>query len=127
MIIMKHFTYILAFMLFTVAAKAQKNGFKASTIVAENVKATLVSNNLQVAWVTSSAMNANYWEVQASADGSTFSTIGLVMGADPKSAGENYIFKQSVSKIKSGFKYYRVLHVETEERAIASNTIRLTK
>ncbi len=124
---MKHFTYILAFMLFTVAAKAQKNGLTTSTIVAENVKATLVNNNLQVAWVTNSTLNANYWQVQASADGSTFSTIGLVMGADPKGAGENYIFKQLVSKIKSGFKYYRVLHVETEDRAIASNTIRLTK
>lgn len=126
MIIMKHFTYILALMLFTVAAKAQ-NGFTTPTIVAENVKATLINNNLQVAWVTSSAINANYWEVQASADGNTFSTIGLVLGADPKGAGENYMFKQSVSKIKSGFKYYRVLHVETEDRAISSNTIRLTK
>lgn len=124
---MKHITYILAFMLFTVTANAQKNSLTNSTIVAENVKATLINDNLQVAWVSSSAINANYWEVQASADGNTFSTIGLVLGADPKGAGGNYMFKQSVSKIKAGFKYYRVLHVETEERAIASNPIRLTK
>jgi hypothetical protein len=68
-----------------------------------------------------------YWEVQASADGKTFSTIGLVMGADPKAEKGGYAFKQQKNKIKPGMKFFRVLHMETAETAMASNTIRLTK
>ena len=110
-----------------ITANAQNPATGARVIHAENVKVSLVKNNLEVVWVKNSPAEANYWEVQGSRDGNTYSVIGLVMGADPKSNGSSYIFRQTNNKIKPGFKYYRVVHIENEEKAVPGNTTRLTK
>ena len=49
-----------------------------------NLTATVENNNLVINWNVSEAANSNYCQVQASNDGITYTTIGMVMGADPK-------------------------------------------
>jgi hypothetical protein len=121
--IMKQFICIIAGMLtISLNLKAQAT----MEIKIEAFKATIEKNNLLVNWISDTKDQDNYWAVQASADGKTFSTIGMVMGADPAAAG-TYTFKQDRKKIKPGFRYYRVLHVEPNDQAVASNTIGLTK
>ena len=124
---MKQFFYTMTFIALAIAVKAQSPSPGTAAIQAEQVKATLVRNNLEVGWVKHSKAEANYWEVQGSRDGKNYSTIGLVFGADPKSNGNSYLFKQANNKIQPGFIYYRVLHIESEERAVASNSTRLSK
>jgi hypothetical protein len=124
---MKQFIYTMAFMALTITAKTQNTSIVTPGIQAEQVKATLVNHNLEVMWVKNSTAEANYWEVQGSRDGKNYSTIGVVLGADPKGNGSNYHFKQTGNKIRPGYKYYRVLHIENEERAVASNSTRLSK
>jgi len=124
---MKQFFYTMTFIVLAITAKAQSPSSRKIAIQAEQVKATLVKNNLEVVWVKNSTAEANYWEVQGSRDGKNYSTIGLVWGADPKSNGKSYLFKQANNKIQPGFIYYRVLHIENEETAVASISTRLTK
>ncbi len=123
---MKQFIYLLAFAFMSVNAMAQQNVDSKQTSI-ESLVATLHTTSIQINWKSNITDDANYWEVQASADGKSFSTIGLVMGADPKAAKGSYSFKQITSKIKPGMKYFRVLHMEAADRAMASNTIRLSK
>ena len=127
MIIMKKFFYLLALTMLTITLKAQITNIPITGIFAENVKATLQNKNLQVAWITNTTLDPNYWQVQASTDGKLFSTLGLVMGSDPKNNGNSYIFKLSMNKIKPGYKYFRVLHIESDEHAIASTITGITK
>lgn len=123
---MKQIVSIVALIMLVISAKAQQTNTQAGNVQAENLKASLVNDNLVVTWITKSPSEANYWEVQGSVDGKNYSTIGLVLGEDPKS-NNSYLFKQNNNKIKPGFVYYRVLHIESGEKAAASNSIRLSK
>jgi hypothetical protein len=117
---MKHFFYLVIFSAFTTAAQAQTGP------VAKNIKASITENNLLLTWNEASASQQGSWEVQASANGKDFSTIGLVWGADPKGSADSYAFKQKAGKIQPQYKYFRVLYVEGAD-ALASNTIRVSK
>jgi hypothetical protein len=124
---MKHFIYLLAFAFMSVNVNAQgTDNINVPTSI-EGLLATISGNRLHINWKSNKIENANYWEVQASTDGKNFSTIGLVLGADSKNTGGMYSFKQQTNKIKPGMKYFRVLHMETAEKAMASNTIGLSK
>ena len=70
-------------------------------------------DRVMISWVLSNAIDANYFEVQESADGKNFKTIMFVLGADPKDeTGRSYqcFDKQKKSNKKS---YYRLKHVDT--------------
>lgn len=120
-IIMKQFFYLVLFSAFATTAHAQ------SGPVAKNIKASITENNLLVTWNEANAASQGSWEVQASADGKDFSTIGLVWGADPKGSADSYAFKQKAGKIQSKYKYYRVLYIANTNNSLASNIIRVTK
>ena len=121
---MKYFIYIVFTVLFiNVSATAQTEN--ASTVKIEDLSVKIENNNLQINWSSNTAGEANYWEVQGSKDGKEFSTIGMVLGSDPVKG--DYKYKQSLAKLKSGLKYYRVLHVESDDKAFASNTISVSK
>src|SRR5437868_1040361 len=85
-----------------------------------NLKATVQNNNLVINWNVSDAAISNYCEVQASKDGITFSTIGLVMGADPKQPN-SFIFKQGLKKLQPGQVFYRILNMENSGKSYVSN------
>ncbi len=124
---MKQIIYLLAFAFMSVNTSAQLNISKNSPTSIEGLIATLDENNLHIDWKSNKMDDANYWEVQASTDGKSFTTIGLVMGTDPKAARGYYSFKQIKNKIKPGIKFFRVLHIENDDNAMASNTIGLSK
>lgn len=107
-------------------ANAQQESSINRVSVIEELKASVIGNKLLVNW-KSRELGDKYWEVQASADGKIFSTIGLVLGADPKNEDGNYSFKQKTNSIKQGMKFYRVLSVQTETTAYASNSVTVSK
>lgn len=120
-IIMKQFFYLVIFSAFATTAGAQTGP------VAKNIKASVTENSLLVTWNEASATVQGSWEVQASADGKDFSTIGLVWGADPKGKADSYAFKQKTNKLQSGYKYFRVLYLADAHNTVASNSTGLSK
>ncbi len=123
---MKHILTIISFSFICLLAKAQGTERQEQDPVV-NLRASLVNNNLELTWGTATVEMDNYWEVQGSVDGKSFSTIGVVLGADPKTKGNSFSFKQGNNKIKPGLKYYRVLRVENETSATASTLVSLSK
>lgn len=121
---MKKFLYTIAILLVTcVAANAQK---QEEAKVFTNLQVKIENKNLLVEWTGYEAEVSATWQVQASVDGKEFSTIGFVLGAEPKTTND-YKFKQGLSKMKPGLKYYRVLQVLSDDMAIASTTITVPK
>ena len=100
-------------------AKAQKPD-------AESFTATVNEGKLNITWKTTPGEVSNYYEVQGSEDGKTFTAIGYVLGHDPKESN-HYKFKQQVSKLKKGLVFFRVLHIQNDNTATAGNTVRLSK
>lgn len=103
-------------------AFAQNTNTENSTI--SNLKATVVNNNIVINWNVTDEMVSNYCEVQASKDGKTFSTIGLVLGADPSKTDNSFAFKQNISKMKTGQIYYRVVMIGSKDKASTSTTVK---
>lgn len=74
-------------------------------------EARMKGNNIEIKWSIAEGLESNYWEVQGSSDGIQYKAIGLVFGPDPASKHE-FRFKERISKT-AGLRYFRVLHVET--------------
>ena len=100
---------------------------KFDTSLFNNLTASIVNDNIQVNWNMPANINVNYCAVQASSDGKTFSTIGYVMGPNPKAGNNTYTFKQLLAKIKPGLTYYRVINVAENEAATASEIVKISK
>ncbi len=98
----------------------------ADNAIITNLKATVVNNNLLIDWNIAENVNTNFCEVQASTDGKTFTTIGLVLGADPSQNNNSFKFKQNVKNLKAGQVYYRVLTIENNNNASSSNVVKTT-
>jgi hypothetical protein len=124
---MKHFIFFISLMSFTLVGMAQEGKSQDGGLVARDLKARVEGTNLQLSWAATAGDSNDYWEVQGSRDGKIFSTIGLVLGADPAVQTTSFTFKQDNKKLAPGMKYYRVLLVENETKAIASNMILLSK
>ncbi len=122
---MKQFIFLMAFACTSMSVFAQENKME-TPISVDGLVAKHTNTSLQISW-QSKTSDSNYWEVQGSTNGKDFSTIGLVMGADPKGSKGSFCFKQQSEKIKPGLKYFRVICIENEEVGYASSPISLTK
>ncbi|MEO6490230.1 MAG: hypothetical protein ABIO04_09845 [Ferruginibacter sp.] len=99
---------------------------KSATAAITDLKATVENDRLVINWNSAENSTLNFCEVQSSTDGKVFSTIGLVMGADPKQ-NNSFSFKQDIKKMKAGQLYYRILTVDGNDKAYASNVIQTAK
>ncbi len=123
---MKHFIYLLAFAFMSVNASSQAIVDKKSVSEIGDIVISHNGPNLQITWSSNINDEDSYWEVQASSDGTQFNAIGIVFGGDPKKAG-TYTFRQTANRIKKGYQFYRVAHIEHNNPAMASNPIRFSK
>jgi hypothetical protein len=122
---MKQFILFMAFACAGLTLAAQDMSLQ-NQISIDGLSVKQSNASLHISWQSTTGEN-NYWEVQGSKDGKAFSTIGLVMGADPKGSSNSFSFKQQTEKIKAGLKYFRVIYMEKEGVGYASAPIRLTK
>jgi hypothetical protein len=121
--IMKQFFYTVAFLLYATISFGQSD-----KTVAADLKATKTATNLVLTWTGAKTTESGSWQVEASEDGQQFNAIGLVWGADPKSAEtSSYSFKQKNDKISAGYRYYRVQFVNAQNELSSSSIIRQTK
>ena len=121
---MKQFLILIAFAIINVNAKAQS-----STEVANihHLKVTKDKGQLNINWQTANVLEEVNFEVQASVDGVTFTTIGYVLGANPAGVKGQYDFKQSINQLKPGLQQFRVLQQLTADTAVASEATRISK
>ena len=121
---MKHVLILIAYAIFNVNANAQSNNEVPSI---QQLKVSINNGQMLMSWQSANANNETTFEIQASADGVKFSTIGYVLGADPKGVRGGYAFKQQTNKIKPGMQYFRVLQQVTANTAMASEATGITK
>ena len=95
--------------------------------VITDLKAKVENDQVIMNWVATPQNVVSYWEVQGSRDGDEFYAIGLVLGPDPSQEGNKFMFKQKLSKMKSGLKYFRVFEVQGNGSLSFSDMIKTTK
>lgn len=121
---MKQFLILITFAIININAKAQSNNEAAFV---QQLKVTNNNGQLFMSWQSANGNNEAAFEIQASEDGVKFSTIGYVLGADPKGVRGGYAFKQQTNKMKPGMQYFRVLQQVTANSAMASEVTGITK
>ena len=121
---MKQFLILIAFAIININAKAQSNNQVASI---HQLKATIEKGQLYMSWQSAGTNNNADFEVQASDDGINYSTIGYVLGGNPKGMRGGYAFKQQLTKMKPGMQHFRVLQQLTAETAVASEATGISK
>ncbi|PJJ52974.1 T9SS type A sorting domain-containing protein [Hymenobacter chitinivorans] len=76
--------------------------------------AQAVQNDGQLSWATASEKNNDYFAVERSFDGATFTQVGKVAGSGTSSQARSYTFTDSgVGSKHSGSVYYRLQQVDT--------------
>jgi len=91
-----------------ITAKSQE-GSRGEKINITKLIAYEKDNRFYIDWATDGKVATNTWEVQGSVDGKHFTTIALVLGADPSKPGDEYGYRGNVAGQKSGT-WYRVVH-----------------
>jgi Secretion system C-terminal sorting domain len=76
------------------------------------VKAQLVSNTTLVSWATSQETNTSKFDIEHSADGTSFIKIGEVAAAGNSSTVSNYYFTHLKPVV--GFNYYRIKQIDID-------------
>ena len=123
---MKKATYLMALLVlstfFTNAQPATGGGL----INISKLIAYEKDNRFYIDWATDGNNATNYWEVQSSVDGKNFSTIAIVLGADPGKTGDEYGYRGKIDS-KNPSVYYRVVHISTAGAKQQSDVIKLIK
>ncbi|MEJ7626937.1 MAG: hypothetical protein WKF35_08750 [Ferruginibacter sp.] len=83
-----------------------------------SISSGIENQNLMVEWTSDAS--SDYWEVQGSANGKSFITIGMVLGGEPANI-KAFTFKQKIQKIKPGLKYFRVLQIKKDSAVELTN------
>lgn len=116
-------TYIRKSICLVLLIVAASKSFSQTNNAVSNLQASFENNSLVINWDVTEAVAVNYSEVQSSKDGINFSTIGMVMGADPKTPG-SFKFKQNLNKMKAGKGYFRVINVDADGKSYTSPIIK---
>jgi trimeric autotransporter adhesin len=122
----------------TVLALIISTGTNAQTTVNSSVtnnKNIIITNftvyakdaKIVIEWATDAAAATNYWEVQRSTDGTQFSAIALVLGADPRQEGDRYQYMEKLKDTKNATAYYRLRHIGADGKEQLSNIIQPAK
>jgi hypothetical protein len=115
---LKQIFLLAAFIFIVITATAQQD-----IISVKDFKITQTKTRQLIEWSTDAEKPSSYWRVQASKDGKLFTTIGLVLGADPRQEGYKYIFVQPIQESRSK-KFYRLSHVDKDGTERLTSVVR---
>lgn len=86
--------------------------------------ANLVSGNLvQLNWATSMEINCSRYDIERSADGKLFVTVGTIAGNGNTSVAKSYNMNDDVTAVTSSITYYRLKQVDFDGRKSYSKVI----
>jgi hypothetical protein len=123
---------ILYMVVLALAAAFNSNAQQTNDLGSKNINITNFTvyakeAKLIIDWATDGTAATNNWEVQRSSDGLQFSTIALVLGADPRQDGDKYQYMEKIKDNKVTTAYYRLRHVGADGKEQLSNIIQLAK
>lgn len=98
-----------------------------TTINITNFHVYAKDSKLIVEWGTEGNKATNYWEVQRSSENLQFSTIAIVLGADPNQPGEKYEYMEKIKDTKGQPVYYRLRYINADGSEQLSNIIQQGK
>ena len=110
-----------------VKANAQSPVTTGSKIVITNFKVYENNDQLFIDWQTDGVVDANYWQIQRSADGKNYTTIAIVLGPDPRQGANRYQYKGKMRKRGESNLIYRLSPVDQREKEINTEIIPATK
>jgi trimeric autotransporter adhesin len=125
---MKKITYMIVLALvITTGTNAQTAVTSNKNINITNFTVYAKDAKIVIDWATDAAAATNYWEVQRSTDGTQFSAIALVLGADPRQEGDKYQYMEKLKDTKNATAYYRLRHIGADGKEQLSNIIQPAK
>ncbi len=125
---MKKFIYMVVLALvITTGTNAQTAVNSNKIINITNFTVYAKDAKIVIDWATDAAAATNYWEVQRSTDGTQFSAIALVLGADPRQEGDRYQYMEKLKDTKNATAYYRLRHIGADGKEQLSNIIQPAK
>lgn len=128
---MKQFNKILILLLVTgfiaIRSNAQLTPATDPKIIITNFKVYENNDQLFIDWQTDGVVEANYWQVQRSVDGKTFTTIAIVLGPDPRQGTNRYQYKTKMRKRGESNMIYRLNPVDIREKEINTEIVSTTK
>ena len=122
---MNQLKILIAFLLLGTALVKGQPAITTEKINITKLKAYEKDSRIFIEWSADAGDRSNYWEVQSSADGKKFSTIALVLGADPGKTGEQYTYKGKINNTNNV--YYRVVHIDLAGVQLQSDIIQVLK
>jgi hypothetical protein len=101
---------VLAAVFINTAAQSQP---LTDTITITNFKVYEKDAKQVVEWNSAvAAATTSWWQVQGSTNGTTFTTLAIVLGDDPREQG-TYRYAAKIGKSKTAIKYYRLCYMGT--------------
>ena len=125
--IQKMLSLVLIVSLVCGKAQAQETTKANAKIVITNFNVYENSDQLVIDWQTDGQVDANYWQIQRSADGQTFTTIALVLGPDPRQGANRFQYKTKMRKRGESAMMYRLMPIDKSEQEINTEIIPATK
>jgi hypothetical protein len=94
--------------------KSTSNILRILPVVYQAFAATVINNAVNLFWITDAGTKSDYFEVERSFDQNTFSTVGIILGAQSGNGISNqYSFKESVPELLNHTViYYRLKKVD---------------
>jgi hypothetical protein len=86
--------------------------------------ATVANKSVLLNWITEQEFNHNYFEVERSFDGRTFSAIALVLDGFENGTKKSYQFKDNAAELQTrSVIYYRLKQVDKDGKTTYTNTL----
>jgi hypothetical protein len=98
------------------------------TITITNFKVYEKDAKQVVEWNTAAApaTSSSWWQVQGSTNGTTFTTLAIVLGDDPREQG-TYRYAAKIGTNKNTIKYYRLCYIDMSGATQISEIIQPAK
>jgi hypothetical protein len=90
-----------------------------------NFNGTAGSKNINLNWEVSSGLNADYYQVEKSADGAAFSTPGKVYSSAAVNTGSDKTYSYEDTSPFTGINYYRLRMVDKDGKYTYSPVIKI--
>ncbi|MGN6492333.1 MAG: hypothetical protein ACTHLE_10100 [Agriterribacter sp.] len=93
------------------------------TVQIEALQAKFIKNAVEINWHTPAETGNKQFEIQRSANGEAFKTIGIVFTLEDSKASKSYRFKDELKGVTNKKLSYRIKQVDINEQYSFSNIV----
>lgn len=93
------------------------------TVQIESLRAKFIKNTVEINWHTAAETGNKQFEIQRSANGEAFKTIGIVFTLEDSKTSKSYRFKDELKGVTNKNLSYRIKQVDINEQYSFSNIV----